>query len=64
MSVSTVPGASAFTRMPRGAKSAAIERVNAINAALAAPYIATFAENRNAPAEITLTIDACSLRSR
>ena len=50
--------------MPRGAKSAAIERVNAISAAFAAPYIATFAENRNAPAEITLTIAACSLFSR
>ena len=38
--------------------------MNDISAALAAPYIATFAENRNAPAEITLTIAACSLRSR
>ena len=61
MSVSTVPGASALTRMPRGAKSAAIERVNDISAALAAAYIATCAEKRNAPAEITLTTAARGL---
>ena len=41
MSVSTVPGASALARIPRGAKSAAIARVNAISAALAPEYIAT-----------------------
>ena len=35
MSVSTVPGASAFTRMPRRAKSAAIARVNDIRPGLA-----------------------------
>ena len=49
MSVSTVPGASAFTRMPRGAKSAAIARVNDMSPALPAAYIATFDEKRNAP---------------
>ena len=48
MSVSTVPGASALTRMPSGAKSAAIARVNDIIPALPAAYIATFAEKRNA----------------
>ena len=34
MSVSTGPGAIALTRMPNGAYSAAIDRVNDINAAL------------------------------
>ncbi len=34
MSVSTGPGAIAFTRMPSGANSAAIDRVTDISAAL------------------------------
>ena len=39
MSVSTVPGASAFTRMPSGANSAAIERVYCRSPAFALAYI-------------------------
>jgi len=49
MSVSTVPGANAFTRMPSGANCAAIARVNDMRPALAAAYIATFDENKKAP---------------
>src|SRR5215469_14750889 len=64
MSVSTDPGASALTRMPRGASPAAIERVSDINPAFAPEYIAVGNENRNAPAEMTLTTDAHGLWSR
>jgi hypothetical protein len=41
ISVSTGPGANAFTRIPKGANSAVIERVNNISAALPAAYIDT-----------------------
>ena len=41
-----------------GASDAAIDLVNDTSAAFAAAYIDTSAENRNAPAEVTLTIDA------
>src|SRR4051794_32808729 len=64
MSVSTVPGASAFTRMLRDAYDEAIARVNDIIAAFAAAYIATFGEKRNAPAEMTFTTAPCPLASR
>ena len=64
MSVSTEPGARALTRMPRPTKAPAIERVSDMRAALAPEYIAVGTENRNAPAEITLTIDAPGLASR
>src|SRR5207245_4649883 len=64
MSVSTVPGASALTRIPSGANEPAIDRVNDINAAFAPAYMATFDEKRNAPAEITLITDACGLAVR
>jgi hypothetical protein len=64
MSVSTAPGASAFTRIPRAAYSAAIERVKEWSAALAAAYMATCGENRKAPAEITFTTAAHGLFER
>ena len=38
--------------------------MNAISAAFAPEYMATFAEKRNAPAEITLMIDALGLSVR
>src|SRR4051812_658373 len=60
MSVSTVPGARALTRMPSAASDAAVDLVNDTSAAFAAAYIETSAEKRNAPAEVTFTIDACS----
>ena len=41
MSVSVVPGASALTRMPASANSAAMARVIVIIAAFAAQYIET-----------------------
>ena len=54
--------------MPFEAKAAAIERVIDINPALAATYIDVSAENKKAPAEITLRIaplpDASRLRQR
>ena len=40
------------------------ERVKDMRAALAPEYMAVGTENRNAPAEITLTIDAAGLSSR
>src|SRR5579862_1160907 len=64
MSVSTVPGASALTRMPFEANTAAIDRVMAISPALAAEYIEVFAEKRNAPAEMTLRMAALPDASR
>jgi NAD(P)-dependent dehydrogenase (short-subunit alcohol dehydrogenase family) len=64
MSVSTAPGASALTRIPRAASPAAIERVSDMSAALAPEYMAVWSENKNAPAEITLMIDADGLAAR
>ena len=55
MSVSTGPGANAFTRIPEGANSAAIERVNDVSAALPAAYIETAGANMNAPTDTMLT---------
>ncbi len=42
MSVRTVPGASALTRMPSAASSAAMDRVIAISALFMATYIETY----------------------
>src|ERR1700741_1588492 len=64
MSVSTDPGASALTRIPCEANSAAMDRVNETMAALAAEYIETIGEKMNAPAETTLRIAACWLSRR
>src|SRR5205823_2650140 len=64
MSVSVVPGANALTRMPRGAYSAAIERVNDIMAALAPAYMAIGPENMKAPIDSTLITDAHGLAVR
>src|SRR4029453_8974715 len=64
MSVSTVPGARALTRMPSAANSAAIVRVICRSAALAATYIDTNVPWVNAPALITLTTAACPLARR
>ena len=64
MSVSTVPGASALTRMPFSAKTAAIERVIAISPAFAAAYIAVLAEKRKAPADTTFRTAALPDASR
>src|SRR5262249_35864177 len=64
ISVSTAPGASAFTRMPSGANSSAIERVKDNSAAFVAPYVAMNGEGRNAPAEITLMTAAAGLSRR
>ena len=49
MSVSTVPGARVFTRMPFGAKTAAIERVMDISPAFAAAYIAVVGREQESP---------------
>ena len=54
MSVSTVPGARALTRIPLAAYTAAIDLVIDISPDLAAAYMAVLAEKRNAPAETTL----------
>ena len=62
MSVSTEPGASAFTRTPRGAKAAAIERVNDIRAAFPAAYMATSGEKMNAPTDTTFSTAAVGRR--
>src|ERR1700730_13796075 len=58
MSVSTDPGASALTRIPCAANSAAMDRVNETMAALAAEYIEAIGEKIKAPAETTLRIAA------
>src|SRR4051812_19338467 len=63
-SVSTVPGASALTRMSSGANSAAMERVNDMSAALAPAYMAIRLVNMKAPTESTLTIAAHGLAVR
>ena len=64
MSVSTVPGARALTRIPFGAKTAAIERVIAMRPAFAAAYIAVQGENKKAPDETTLRMAALPEASR
>src|SRR2546430_7071264 len=64
MSVLVVPGANAFTRTPRWANSAAIDRVYDIMAALAAVYMAMPPENMKAPIVRTLITDAQGLAVR
>src|SRR5262249_9143662 len=64
MSVSTVPGASAFTRIRCGAHSAAMLRVKAISAALAPAYIAVDGDQVIAPTETTLSTAGQGLLTR
>ena len=64
MSVSVLPGMRPFTRMPSGAHSAAIDRVNESSADLAAPYIALSGRAMNTPADSTFTTAACALARR
>src|SRR5439155_22166710 len=64
MSVSTVPGARALTRMPCVAHSAAMLRVKARSAFLAPAYIDVPGDHVIAPTEMTLRIAACSLAHR
>ncbi len=64
MSVSVVPGASAFTRMPSPTHSAARLRVHASMPAFAALYIAIPGEYVSAPTESTFSTAACALSAR
>ena len=64
ISVSTDPGANAFTRMSWAAYSAAMERVKDMRAAFPAAYMATEGEKMNAPTEMTLRTAACELAVR